>query len=92
VVLQGSPHYYGPHRFKFAPEHPISIDLPDWVREGAQVYLPAGQDTRIAADRPGSGVDSINRGGGRSDPDPVRSRRRASNVHGPTASSGRRQG
>ena len=41
MVLQGSPHYYGPHRFKFAPEHPISIDLPDWVREGAQVYLPS---------------------------------------------------
>ena len=47
VVLEGSPRYYGRLGFKFAPEHGISIDLPDWAREGAQVYLLSSYDPRI---------------------------------------------
>jgi putative acetyltransferase len=47
VVLQGSPRYYGRLGFTFAPEHGISIDLPDWAREGAQVYLLSSYDSRI---------------------------------------------
>ncbi len=47
VVLQGSPRYYGRFGFEFAPEHGISIDLPDWAREGAQVYLLSSYDPRI---------------------------------------------
>ena len=47
VVLEGSPRYYGRLGFEFAPEHGISIDLPDWAREGAQVYLLSGYDPRI---------------------------------------------
>lgn len=47
VVLEGSPRFYGRLGFKFAPEHGISIDLPDWAREGAQVYLLSSYDPRI---------------------------------------------
>lgn len=47
VILQGSPRYYGRLGFKFAQEHGISIDLPDWAREGAQVYLLSSYDPRI---------------------------------------------
>ena len=47
VVLEGSPRYYGRLGFKFAPEYGISIDLPDWRREGAQVYLLSSYDPRV---------------------------------------------
>jgi putative acetyltransferase len=47
VVLEGSPRYYGRLGFKFAPEHGISIDLPECRREGAQVYLLSSYDPRI---------------------------------------------
>ena len=47
VVLEGSPRYYGRLGFKFAPAHGITIDLPDWAREGAQVNLLSSYDPRI---------------------------------------------
>jgi putative acetyltransferase len=47
VVLEGSPRYYGRLGFKPAPEYGISIDLPDWAREGAQVYLLSTYHPRI---------------------------------------------
>ena len=47
VVLQGSRRYYSRLGFRFAPEHGISIDVPDWAREGVQVYLLSSYDRRI---------------------------------------------
>lgn len=48
VVLEGSPHYYGRLRFRFAPAHGVFIDLPDWApREAAQVYPLSTYDPRV---------------------------------------------
>jgi putative acetyltransferase len=47
VVLEGSPRYYGRLGFEFAPAHGISIDVPDWRREGAQLFLLSSYDPRI---------------------------------------------
>ncbi|MDT4893295.1 MAG: putative acetyltransferase [Pseudonocardiales bacterium] len=47
VFLQGSPRYYGRIGFTLARDHRISIDLPDWARVGAQVYLLSGYEPRI---------------------------------------------
>lgn len=48
VVLEGSPDYYGALGFRFAPDHQITIDLPQWApREAAQVYLLSTYDPAI---------------------------------------------
>lgn len=45
VVLEGSPGYYGRLGFRYAPDHGIEIDLPDWApREAAQVCLLSSYD------------------------------------------------
>ena len=47
VFLQGNTGYYGRIGFTLAPDHGISIDLPDWARAGAQVYLLSGYEQHI---------------------------------------------
>jgi putative acetyltransferase len=40
VVLEGSPGFYGRLGFRFAGDHGITIDVPEWApREAAQVFL-----------------------------------------------------
>lgn len=48
VVLEGSPRFYGRLGFTYAPDHGITLDLPDWApREAAQVYLLTSWDATI---------------------------------------------
>jgi len=48
VVLEGSPRYYGRLGFRFALDHGISIELPDWAPpEAAQVYLLANYEPNV---------------------------------------------
>jgi putative acetyltransferase len=47
VFVQGSSRYYGRLGFRSAIEHGISIDLPEWRRAGAQVYLLSSYDSSI---------------------------------------------
>lgn len=48
VVLEGDPRYYGRLGFRFAPDHGIHIDLPDWApREAAQVHLLSSYDREV---------------------------------------------
>jgi putative acetyltransferase len=45
VVLEGSPHYYGRIGFRYAVDHGITIDLPEWVLPAAaQVFLLRAHD------------------------------------------------
>lgn len=45
VVLEGSPGYYGRLGFRYAPDHGIEIDVPDWApREAAQVCILSNYD------------------------------------------------
>jgi len=48
VVIEGDPRYYGRLGFEWAPEHGISITLPDWApAEAAQVYRLASYEPTI---------------------------------------------
>jgi len=48
VVLEGSPTFYGRLGFRFAGDHGITIDLPQWAhREAAQVFLLPAHDPAI---------------------------------------------
>lgn len=48
IVLEGSPRYYGRLGFRFAGDHGITLDLPDWVpREAAQVFLLPAYDPTV---------------------------------------------
>jgi putative acetyltransferase len=48
VVLEGSPGYYGRLGFRFAGDHGITIDLPDWAPgEAAQVFFLQAYDPAV---------------------------------------------
>lgn len=48
VTLEGSPIFYGRLGFRFAPDHGVTFDLPDWAPpEAAQVYRLAGHDPAL---------------------------------------------
>jgi putative acetyltransferase len=48
VVLEGSPRYYGRLGFRFAGDHGITIDLPEWAPcEAAQVFLLKAYDPAV---------------------------------------------
>lgn len=48
VTLEGSPIFYGRLGFRFAPDHGVTFDLPDWASpEGAQVFLLSGHDPAL---------------------------------------------
>ena len=48
VTLEGGPVYYGRLGFLYAPDHEITIDLPEWApKEAAQVYLLGAYDPAV---------------------------------------------
>jgi len=51
VVVEGSPAYYGRLGFRFAGDHGVTLDLPDWApREAAQVFLLSSYDADVRGD------------------------------------------
>lgn len=48
ITLEGSAVFYGRLGFVFAPDHGVTIDLPDWApTEAAQVFLLSGHDPSL---------------------------------------------